>query len=219
MDENLINISRGEMLVMNAKVDFYLSRLNKLENIQTIESALKHPAIKNFTLVNQNMNVSCTEFEGHTAILVKNKSREFFVVADVNFNKENIGYMRNKYQKPIPYVKMEELARNAMSMLIYLKFLVPITTKEKKVNITHKETSIMTDFGVIKEEKIEETKIEKVVYKDNNVGESKEKHSYEIKKESWAVRGHYREYKNGKKVWVKPYKKGKEQKTIQYYKN
>ena len=34
--------------------------------------------------------------------------------------------------------------------------------------------------------------------------------THDIQCPVWGVRGHYRTYKNGKKVWIEPYKKGKE---------
>ena len=34
---------------------------------------------------------------------------------------------------------------------------------------------------------------------------------------SWGVIGHIRTYKSGKKVWIKPYRKGKERKNTAVY--
>jgi len=45
-----------------------------------------------------------------------------------------------------------------------------------------------------------------------------DKREYTRKTESWLVRGHYRHYKNGKKVWIKPTVKGKGETSGNTYK-
>lgn len=40
------------------------------------------------------------------------------------------------------------------------------------------------------------------------------KSTHVITCESWEVSGHYRTYKNGKKVWIKPYRKGKKRDEV-----
>lgn len=45
-----------------------------------------------------------------------------------------------------------------------------------------------------------------------------DKREYTRKTEAWPVRGHYRHYKNGKKVWIKPTVKGKGETSGNTYK-
>lgn len=44
---------------------------------------------------------------------------------------------------------------------------------------------------------------------DDHLEDFCSKSTHVITCESWEVSGHYRTYKNGKKVWIKPYRKGK----------
>ena len=57
------------------------------------------------------------------------------------------------------------------------------------------------------------------MYKVLDVVENKEKRDYNRVAESWRVRGHWRQYKSGKKVWIEEHTKGKkevEQDTQEY---
>lgn len=52
-------------------------------------------------------------------------------------------------------------------------------------------------------------KLLKVTYiKNIDINQKIEHSTHKFTIESWEVKGHYRTYKNGKKVWVKPYVKG-----------
>lgn len=58
-----------------------------------------------------------------------------------------------------------------------------------------------------------------VVYQINPSTEKvtdQEKGKYKIMKESWSVRGHWRNLKNGNKIWIRPYVKGDKKKREPY---
>ena len=58
-------------------------------------------------------------------------------------------------------------------------------------------------------------KVRKVFRIDNDQLEDFcSKSTHVITCESWDVSGHYRTYKNGKKVWIKPYRKGKKRDEV-----
>ena len=109
--------------------------------------------------------------------------------------------------------------------------------------ITEITNSIFTAFGIvlyafnIKPEIFVESQ-EKYKVRDRSSGKKKnvKKHPIKVRKvfridddqledfcsksthvitcESWEVSGHYRTYKNGKKVWIKPYRKGKKRDEV-----
>jgi len=61
----------------------------------------------------------------------------------------------------------------------------------------------------------------KTIYIDCDTVEAVEKQSHEIRTiqcPCWGVIGHWRTYKSGKKVWIEPYKKGRERKNPSAYK-
>lgn len=59
-----------------------------------------------------------------------------------------------------------------------------------------------------KSNKPSKVKIKKRIEYTINITDEYMKRNYEFVKESWTVRGHWREYKNGKRSWIKAYKKG-----------
>ena len=64
--------------------------------------------------------------------------------------------------------------------------------------------------------KIKITKILRI--QNNEVQDFLKEHStHKITCPSWGVSGHYRHYKNGKVVWIKPYKKGKKRDSNKDY--
>jgi hypothetical protein len=90
----------------------------------------------------------------------------------------------------------------------YVEVKEVITTKNKKKS---------TKSGSKKKAPI---KIRKKIYKVsvNQTATQFDKRRYERKIESWTVSGHWRNYKNGNKVWIESYPKGKGDKTPKEFK-
>lgn len=74
---------------------------------------------------------------------------------------------------------------------------------EKKKNSKNKK-------GRVKKSKKSPVRIRKKIYKINVNKEAatRDKNRYERKIEQWTVRGHWRNYSDGNRVWIKPYVKG-----------
>ena len=50
--------------------------------------------------------------------------------------------------------------------------------------------------------------------RDDAANDSDEQREYNRQIESWGVRGHWRTYKNGKRVWIKPQVRGDKSKQV-----
>ena len=79
--------------------------------------------------------------------------------------------------------------------------------------VTRTERHKHTD-KVHKTKKKNRVKLRKVITVDTNKLKSElsqecDRGKHTITCESWGVIGHWREYKSGKRVWIKPYRKGK----------
>ena len=72
-----------------------------------------------------------------------------------------------------------------------------------------KEVTEHTKNKTVKNNKKEYNLLDAIKIYQKNEGE---KRKYEITCESWDVRGYFRHYKNGKVIWIAPFKKGKKRK-------
>ena len=105
---------------------------------------------------------------------------------------------------------MQELMRSVKSIYLAVQMLslerpeVFITNTQK---VTHQET--VRKKGRYK--KVSKTKLIKVIRVSDEVLSAIESHGHRtITCPCWGVAGHWRTYKSGKKVWINPYRKGKQ---------
>lgn len=104
----------------------------------------------------------------------------------------------------------------SMYMSCFFRLMEYIANGEReRINVTR--TKVKTKPG-----KLGKIKYRKVItltpkiYIYDNKG-SVEKREINRLMESWGVRGHWREYKSGKRIWVKPYEKGIGEKDSKEY--
>lgn len=113
----------------------------------------------------------------------------------------------------LPIVEKNEVASNG---IWYLGTLIRLT-----MGVTHYLNQPITYEKMEKVEKVEKKSkkgkkginrgnvryIRRTIYNMNTVGERPSR-EYSRHMESWQVRGHWRYYKSGKKVWIESYTKG-----------
>lgn len=58
-------------------------------------------------------------------------------------------------------------------------------------------------------------KLGRIVYQINVPSVESIKREYKRRSESWTVRGHWRNYKNGKKVWIRPHVRGEKKESVE----
>lgn len=119
---------------------------------------------------------------------------------------------------PIPLVISTSLKSNLDAMTLAGKmialcnsvtkfFNTPKTVKNKKATKEYQQKETKTSSAPVKK-----TYVYNTVYKYE---ELQQRHrSYNITSECWSVRGHWREYSNGKRVWINQYSKGKNRDKI-----
>lgn len=94
---------------------------------------------------------------------------------------------------------------------LILSTLEYINSPRHEVVITEKREVKKSKNGKKKGKKGKKTYIYKKVYKILDVKPNEEKRKYTRIVESWRVRGHWRQYKSGKKVWIEEHTKGKKE--------
>ena len=92
---------------------------------------------------------------------------------------------------------------------LILNTLEYINKPKEEVVITEKREVKKSKNGKKNKKNRGKTYIYKKVYKILDVKPNEEKRKYTRIAESWRVRGHWRKYKSGKKVWINGYSKGK----------
>ena len=92
---------------------------------------------------------------------------------------------------------------------LILSTLDYINKPKEEVVITEKREVKKSKKGKKNKRNRGKTYIYKKVYKILDVKPNEEKRKYTRIAESWRVRGHWRKYKSGKKVWINGYSKGK----------
>lgn len=95
-----------------------------------------------------------------------------------------------------------------------MQFMEYIIRESKKKTYEYvikeeKEVTEHTKNKKVKNNKKEYNLLDAIKIYQKNEGE---KRKYEITCESWDVRGYFRHYKNGKVIWIAPFKKGKKRK-------
>lgn len=113
---------------------------------------------------------------------------------------------------------LQDFMRNVKSIYLAVQMLslerpeVFVTKSEK---ITHQET--IQKKGRYK--KVNKTKLIRVTRVSDKVLSAVENHAHRtITCPCWGVAGHWRKYKSGKKVWINPYRKGKQRSNPAAYK-
>lgn len=103
------------------------------------------------------------------------------------------------------YITIQLLIKNKPTVMKEVGTRVSNLNKNNKHKKTRKSKN-----------KIKITKILRI--QNNEVQDFLKEHStHKITCPSWGVSGHYRHYKNGKVVWIKPYKKGKKRDSNKDY--
>ena len=121
-----------------------------------------------------------------------------------------------KYNKNIKPTEIEEVTSKAAFVIYIIKQYIMNESYNRKVVIRDRlakdETSSVEDIvGDIKDlkKKIKNQKKQRVAcLLSDIINYATVMGHKEIHCECWSVRGHFRHYKNGKVVWVKPHEKG-----------
>ena len=106
------------------------------------------------------------------------------------------------------YLKLMYLAIQMLSIERPSIFINKTTTKEYYYQTVKKKD---------KYKSIKSVRMVKHLYIDTNINNLCFHSKHKMTCECWGVAGHWRTYKNGKKIWIKPYKKGKERNNALIY--
>lgn len=110
---------------------------------------------------------------------------------------------------------VKQIAFTATNLLISLVLYVqnsPKIMKEGKKQLVEPGESKIRKSPITKIPAAK--RLTQVIYQYQQDRESGEKRNYNRHTEFWEVRGHYRTYKSGKRVWVKPSVKGNKEKAV-----
>lgn len=121
----------------------------------------------------------------------------------------NFGIIEPKIEVEYNDFATDEGAFSGKLIHLILNTLEYINKPKEEVVITEKREVKKSKKGKKNKRNGGKTYIYKKVYKVLDVVENKEKRDYNRVAESWRVRGHWRKYKSGKKVWINGYSKGK----------
>lgn len=115
----------------------------------------------------------------------------------------------------IPNIKRNEIAGEPFSFSFRILSIIAHTLNyisEPKKEVLVSQTKETKKSGKSKKRKSGgKTYIYKKTYKVTDVETKIERREYNRIRESWGVRGHWRQYKSGKKVWIEEHTKGKKE--------
>ncbi|AKA44338.1 hypothetical protein [Paenibacillus polymyxa] len=118
----------------------------------------------------------------------------------------NINYDREFHFARQRMLDLSILFLGIINFVIHYKEEVGVISKKTQTNTNHKKKNKKTSKNV--------AYVPSRIYSVNVVpDEPKIRKSSERHTEAWDVRGHIRQYKNGKVVWIKPYVKGNKDKV------
>lgn len=155
--------------------------------------------------VNSDLTIEFTYGNPHTVTLIDPIGKKIF----------QFSYMESI---PLPIISLNDFAKNGVVFSFRVLNLITntlnyIQSPKAEVVISERKESMNTNKNKkVKTSKNRKTYIHKKIYKVLNVPEDYVKRSYIRTAESWGVRGHWRHYKNGKKVWINSYIKGRKDK-------
>lgn len=150
-----------------------------------------------------------TDFYSHSCLVTE----DFIImVSSITGTFELMPYDDVKFTNDVSF-----LAFNTLLAVLYIIKNKPSILVER---VSRVKLSNGNNAHKKKSKRPTKTKIRKIITidsrnADNEISEknkpSKEsvKRKHNITCESWGVMGHWREYKSGKRVWIKPYRKGK----------
>lgn len=173
---------KGCSLVYTPQIDAFVSQDNNEDVVSYLSLYAGH-----FYKDGEKSDITCTMQTFHYA----DPEMRDELIEDVEVYVYNLEAAR--------FTKMAYLA--IQEMLIHK----PTVFVESKPTTTH---TVQTGNG--SNSKKNKVHVVKVIRLNAEELEKAIKGHKEIKCPCWGVMGHYRNYKSGKKVWIKPYKKGKE---------
>lgn len=190
-----------------SRIRFKKTVLPKVEITKTVEECtfVYTPQIDGFVSQDNDEDVSfyLTLYAGH---IYKNgvKSDMTCTVQTFHYANPEIG---NGFEESKDMYNIEAARFTKMAYLAIQEMLIhkPTVFVESKPTTTH---TVQTGNG--SNSKKNKVHVVKVIRLNAEELEKAIKGHKEIKCPCWGVMGHYRNYKSGKKVWIKPYKKGKE---------
>ncbi len=121
----------------------------------------------------------------------------------------NFGIIEPKIEVEYNDFATDEEAFAGKLIHLILSTLEYINSPRQEVVVTEKREVKKSKKGKKNKRNRGKTYIYKKVYKILDVKPNEEKRKYTRIAESWRVRGHWRKYKSGKKVWINGYSKGK----------
>jgi hypothetical protein len=115
--------------------------------------------------------------------------------------------VKNRWDK---YLKRDDLEKNIkITILTVLDIFQYMNHYQEKVVVTEK-TSIKRKKPKhkAKSKKSNVVPLKSKQYSFENTNSSTKRYKYNRHKEIWSVKGHWRHYKDGRKVWIKPHRRG-----------
>lgn len=189
------------------------------EGVVTVDTShiLKGSTLDFYFNVDDDMNI---------LIIGLHENGESFYQGKVTLNKS--GFNIHVIQKSLDYQKTKDSIQASYNILIDFLMYTYLKQSETKIKVIKKNPFVPKGDkipNVSKKRKNGQRNVVKLsegktVYQYENAEEELsegDKRKYERHAEAWSVRGHYRNLKSGKSVWVRGHKKGEGKKKGKDY--
>ncbi len=210
----------------NSPFDEFSVELTYSDNSKCMHMDIKYYNIPLFYQDNKPVKylISVTDYDNFPTF------RFMLIVTEDSTGKYNIDFithhgnpiMTSSGKRFIYDINHSESSSNAhyvMGLVMYiLSAMLYAFNKKSEIFIETQEKYKVRNRSSEKKKNVKKhpIKVRKVFRIDDDQLEDllRSKSTHVITCESWEVSGHYRTYKNGKKVWIKPYRKGKKRDEV-----
>lgn len=181
-----------------------ITRKRKGAELNSKDIKLISKVAKDYVNNDLRVNVDIEEDVAKVKIDHAQQSKPIFVF--------NFGIIEPKIKIEYNDFATDEEAFAGKLIHLILSTLEYINSPKQEVVVTERR-EVKKSKNNKKGKKSRKTYIYKKVYKVLDVVEDRDRRDYNRITENWEVRGHWRKYKSGKKVWIDGYSKGKERDT------